>query len=82
MSLDDVITKHKPNVVIADVEGAEFDILTSANLASINKLIIELHTRNIGVQKVSDLIQSLLNRGFRYEIKQSIGEVVYFSRPD
>jgi FkbM family methyltransferase len=80
--LDELIEKHSPSVIIADVEGAEHDILLGSDLSSIQKLCIECHTRYIGVRKVSDLVRSLLDRGFLLQLERSIGEVLYFSRQE
>ncbi len=79
--LDALIARHRPSLIIADVEGAEYDLLRAADLSSVDKLCIEFHTRYIGVQKVSELIRALLDRGFLLQLEQSIGEVLYFSRP-
>lgn len=79
--LDALIHKHRPSVIIADVEGAEYDLFRTADLSSVNKLCVEFHTRYIGAAKVSELIRSLLERGFVLELEASIGEVLYFSRP-
>ena len=80
LRLDALIERHRPTVIIADVEGAEYDILLDADLSSVHKLCVEFHTRYLGVLKVSDLIRSLLERGFQLQLEQSIGEVLYFSR--
>lgn len=76
-----LIQRHQPTVLIADVEGAEYDILEGCDLSGVQKLCIEFHTRYIGVRKVSDLVRSLLERGFLLELEKSEGEVLFFSRP-
>jgi len=48
----------------------------------VQKLCIEFHTRYIGVRKVSDLIASLLARGFLLQLACSEREVLYFSRSE
>jgi len=80
--LDTLIQKHRPSVIIADVEGAEYDLLRTADLSCVKKLCIEFHTRVIGAIRVSELIKTLLARGFVLELAASIGEVLYFSRPE
>jgi FkbM family methyltransferase len=82
LRIDDLIAKHRPTVIIADVEGAEYDILRNADLSGVQKLCIEFHTRYIGAHKASDLIASLLAQGFLLQLEQSIGEVLYFYRAD
>jgi FkbM family methyltransferase len=76
-----LIEKHRPTLIIADVEGAEYDIFRHADLREVQKLCIEFHTRYIGSSKVSELIRALLDQGFELQLEQSIGEVLYFARP-
>lgn len=80
LPLGSLVAKHRPTVIIMDVEGAEYELLRSADLSGVDKLCIEFHTRYIGAEKVSALIHSLLDRGFVLQLEQSIGEVLYFSR--
>jgi FkbM family methyltransferase len=82
LQLDELIARHAPSVIIADVEGAEFDLFLNANLDGVQKLCIEFHTRYIGVRKVSDLVASLLARGFLLQLACSEREVLYFSRSE
>lgn len=78
--LSALIAKHQPSIIIADVEGAEYQLFRGADLSGVQKLCIEFHTRYIGVSKVSELIGRLLAQGFLLQLEQSIGEVLYFSR--
>jgi FkbM family methyltransferase len=80
LRLDALIAKHRPSVIIADVEGAEYAIFRHAELRGVQKLCIEFHTRYIGSSKVSELIGALLAQGFELQLEQSIGEVLYFAR--
>jgi FkbM family methyltransferase len=81
LRLGALIEKHRPTLIIADVEGAEYDIFRHADLGQVQKLCIEFHTRYIGVSKVSELVRSILEQGFELELERSIGEVLYFARP-
>jgi FkbM family methyltransferase len=82
LRLAGLIEKHRPTLIIADVEGAEYDIFRTADLSSVQKLCIEFHTRYIGVSKVSELVRSILEQGFELQLERSIGEVLYFARPE
>lgn len=82
VKLDALVAKHAPSVIIIDVEGAEYDLLRHADLSTVDKLLVEFHTRYIGVTKVSELVASLLQRGFLLQLERSIGEVLYFSRSE
>jgi FkbM family methyltransferase len=81
LRLSALIAKHRPTLIIADVEGAEYDIFHGADLRDVQKLCIEFHTRYIGASKVSALVGALLGQGFELQLERSIGEVLYFARP-
>jgi FkbM family methyltransferase len=56
---------HPVNVLIIDVEGAEQFIDFSQIPDAINKIIIELHPKVIGVEKTYHIIALLVAKGFR-----------------
>ena len=72
--------KHRPTALVVDVEGAEYDILMNADLSSFQKLCIEFHTRYIGVEKASQLLRSILERGFFVNLDKSRAETLVFTR--
>ena len=57
------ISKSDANVLIVDIEGGEFDLLGSADLSTIETLILELHVSMADVETCMDLIGSLARQG-------------------
>lgn len=80
ISLSDLIARHRPSVLIMDVEGAEYDMLLPTDLSSIDRLCLEVHSRYIGLEKISEIVQSLLASGFNIDLPESEGEILLFSR--
>jgi FkbM family methyltransferase len=58
-----------------DVEGAELDLLVDCNplLGNVDKLFVEYHSRFDEPQRLHELLQLLVEAGFRYDIKEEFG---------
>jgi hypothetical protein len=77
---EEVIALHHPNALIMDVEGAECELLTGAGLADINKILVETHYRYAGREKVDRMVLSLLEQGFRSNLRHCVREMLFFDR--
>ena len=80
MRIDDIVAKEKPNALIMDVEGAEYDILMQSELQGIEKISAEFHTRYIGSQKATEIISHLISKGFTLDLEKSYKENMVFFR--
>lgn len=78
--IGDVIRRHRPTVLVMDVEGAEHAILMNADLSSLSKLCIEFHTRYMGRPEANALIKRLFDQGFLIDLELSKGETLFFER--
>jgi FkbM family methyltransferase len=65
-------------VLIADIEGAELDLLRHIDTARLEKIVLELHPQRIGKAGVLEIFQILCARGFAYNTALSEGSVVCF----
>lgn len=65
VAINDVLAEHAPTVLIMDVEGAEDEILTAADLTNVRMMVIEMHPQIIGQQEVAALIAQIEGKGFR-----------------
>jgi FkbM family methyltransferase len=63
--VSDVISEWKPSVVVLDIEGFEFEVVKSCRFENVQKIIIELHPQIIGPQKTLEVVEHLLDLGFR-----------------
>lgn len=76
-----VINTFRPNVLVLDIEGAEVATLKRAPLASIDKIIMEIHPHLVGDAALSGLYQHLYQAGFVMNHDASWQKVLSFNRP-
>lgn len=69
-----------PNVLIADIEGAEVDLIPDLDLTGLRAAIIELHPQWIGPTGVNIVMQAFMDAGMAYYHRGSHGKVVAFRR--
>jgi len=77
--LEDEIADHGADVIISDIEGAEFELFEEADLAAINLLIMEVHFFR-GAEAVSRFMTKMIYKGFDLNTRWSSGEIMVFSR--
>lgn len=78
--LSDLIAQTKATTLLVDIEGYEVALLSDlTGLASINKVIIELHTPGIGTAATARLITALVQVGFA--LVDMGGHTFVFKRP-
>ncbi|SDU30858.1 FkbM family methyltransferase [Stappia sp. ES.058] len=65
-------------VLIADIEGAELELLRHMDTAGLEKIVLELHPQRIGKAGVLEIFQILCASGFAYNTALSEGSVVCF----
>ncbi|MDE0588448.1 FkbM family methyltransferase [Halocynthiibacter sp. C4] len=78
--LSKTIAKYEPTVLVCDIEGGEVDLFSKAELASVNYVFLELHTRVIGSRGVVKVFDDLHKLGFFYHQQVSVGGAVLFKR--
>jgi len=78
-SLNDETHRLKPTVLIMDVQGSEGKLLSFADLSSIRKLLVEVHSNVLGISRVNELRRQLRNQGFS-EINRA-GQSFLYVRP-
>lgn len=54
-----VIAEHEPSILVMDVEGAEIDLLTRADLSGVRAIIVETHPHIVGAEKTDAMIAHL-----------------------
>jgi len=80
-ALNEVIERFRPTALVLDIEGAEVDLLTHADLSGIEKIIMEVHPKVVGTQATRKLLDHLEAVGFAVIADGNNGEVVFFSKP-
>ena len=77
---EDEVARHGANFLLMDIEGAEVDLLGTADLDPITGIIMETHYRKAGVARTDAMIKRLYDRGFRINLRNSGGEKIHLYR--
>ena len=78
--LEDEIAAHGANVLICDIEGGEVDLLTEADLSTIDRIIIETHYWAVGEAPTDALVRKLIIDGFSINLELSSFQILVFRR--
>ncbi len=68
------------NILIADIEGAEADLLPELDLSGLRGAMIELHPQYIGPEGVNAVFRAMMDAGLAYYPRGSTQKVVSFRR--
>ena len=63
--LPDLLTMHRPDVLVMDIEGGELELLSAKDLGTIRAAVIETHPHAYGPDGVAALEANLERLGFR-----------------
>ena len=80
LNANHVFDELEPNVLIADIEGAEVDLIPMLDLSRLRAAIIELHPQWIGPEGVNTVMRAFMDAGLAYYHRGSHGKVVAFRR--
>jgi FkbM family methyltransferase len=69
-----------PTILIADIEGAEADLLPTLDLTGLRGAMIELHPQHIGPDGVNAVFRAMMDAGLAYYARGSTHKVVCFRR--
>ncbi len=75
-----VFKEIKPTILIADIEGAEADLLPQLDLSELRGAMIELHPQHIGPAGVNAVFGAMMAAGLAYYARGSTHKVVCFRR--
>jgi len=79
-SLTQLLGDFDANVLIVDIEGGEKYLFDGADLANVQKVYLEVHTRKIGLRGIKACFDHLSALGFAYDQRVSCGGSVLFRR--
>jgi len=68
--IDTLIARHRPSVLVMDVEGSETELLPAADLSGIASIIVEMHPHIVGEDAIAELGAKLQARGLREAARQ------------
>lgn len=75
-----VFKEIKPTILIADIEGAEAQLLPQLDLTGLRGAMIELHPQYIGPEGVNAVFRAMMDAGLAYYSRGSTHKVVCFRR--
>lgn len=78
--LNDFIEDMKPDFLIMDIEGAEYDIFKIIHFQTIRKIQFELHPTILGSQKCLEIFMILEEAGFKKDYKLSDDHNFYYQK--
>lgn len=79
VSLEDVLARHRPTMLIIDIEGGELELFQNVALPGVRKVFIELHQNVIGRRGMKKIFDFFSERNFHYDQWHSSHAVVLFS---
>jgi FkbM family methyltransferase len=65
VSLASVLTRHRPTVLMVDIEGAERNLFVSPLPWRPRKILIEIHTPQLGETETARIVQQICAQGYR-----------------
>jgi FkbM family methyltransferase len=75
-----VFNEIQPNILIADIEGAEATLLPQLDLTGLRGAMIELHPQLTGPAGVNAVFRAMMDAGLAYYHRASTNKVVSFRR--
>lgn len=78
--LPEALERSEANVLICDIEGAESDVLPTADLSQLRAAVIELHPQWVGQSGVQAVFDAFHSAGLTYVPKASSKKVVAFAK--
>ncbi|MGB0507911.1 MAG: FkbM family methyltransferase [Pikeienuella sp.] len=78
--MNDVLREQGISIIICDIEGAEVDLLSNADLSNVDRIVVELHDHITGLSGIARLYAAMADKGFVYDPRCSENSVVLFRR--
>ncbi|MEL7345954.1 MAG: FkbM family methyltransferase, partial [Pseudomonadota bacterium] len=80
LAIGALIEQSRPTVLIADIEGAEVEVLRAADLTGLRLILVETHPPDIGAAGTRAIFDICHAAGLTYFHRGSHGKVVCFRR--
>lgn len=77
----ELIRERAPDMLIMDIEGAEYAILAEADLSGIDRLLVEFHPAMSDDAEHTATLARLFAQGFLVDTARSMGDVMCLRRP-
>ncbi|TSD87015.1 FkbM family methyltransferase [Mycobacterium sp. KBS0706] len=78
--IDAVVRRHAISLLVMDIEGAELELLSRAELPGVERIFCELHDHLYGLEGIQEITVQLARKGWAYDPRGSRGPCVLFNR--
>lgn len=78
--VDAFVRRHAITLLVMDIEGAELELLSRAELPGVERIFCELHDHLYGLEGVQEITIQLARKGWAYDPRGSRGPCVLFNR--
>jgi len=78
--IDAFVQRHAINLLVMDIEGAELELLSRAELPGVERIFCELHDHLYGLEGIQQIMVQLARKGWAYDPRGSRGPCVLFNR--
>jgi hypothetical protein len=78
--VDAFIRRHAISLLVMDIEGAELELLSRAELPGVERIFCELHDHLYGLDGIQEITTQLARKGWAYDPRGSRGACVLFNR--
>ena len=80
LDIGTLIAKHEISILVCDIEGSEYEVLSNINLSRVSAVIVEVH-EVLGVEKrMLALLHTLQDAGFEFKVSSWRGNVLAFAK--
>lgn len=66
LELGELLVRHRPSVLMVDIEGAERDLFDAPLRHRPTKILVEIHTPILGERAAAQVVQGLIDHGYRF----------------
>lgn len=78
--IDAFVRRHAITLLVMDIEGAELELLSQAELPGVERIFCELHDHLYGLGGIQEITAQLARKGWAYDPRGSRGACVLFNR--
>lgn len=78
--IDAFVRRHAISLLVMDIEGAELELLSRAELPGVERIFCELHDHLYGLEGIQEITVQLARKGWAYDPRGSRGPCVLFNR--
>jgi len=80
LGFDDLIAEIRPQVVVMDIEGGEYDLFTIPDLGTVERVVVEVHVDAADRGPMNQLLGNFARLGLAYSPDLSSGSVMTLHR--